>query len=442
MLKKMKTLLFVAGILVLAFQTTKVSAEENYSVSICSYDITNSQSCKGGQFRIYCDDYGNDELYYGGNNYFLMKNTVIRVKAYPDNGYAFVGWYKGKYLGGDNQVAEPYTTPVAELSTDTEYTFVLSEDTVICPVFEKSYLINFVDIGNVWDRLDPIHEIPFTGEVNPNEDGLDQFISIDEERWIGEEDMITSKTPGKVALGKKYSYETTIRAAEGYVFNTSEIRFVYGGTEYENVQIKYEDNNRKVTVSGFVPDTVVKPMSIKEAKITGVEDKEYTGKAITQTPKITVENTVLVEGVDYEISYANNVNQGTATMTITGKGNYGETATVTFKIYGKMVNKDYSTGKTPGKTAIKKAKKKGKKLSLKLSKAKYAQKYEIRIYKSKKEAKKDKNPIIKKKVKKLNYSISSKKIKKYKTIYVRVRAIATYGNLTRLGKWTKVKVVK
>ena len=42
--------------------------------------------------------------------------------------------------------------------------------------------------------------------------------------------------------------------------------------------------------------------------------------------------TDLVYGEDYTISYANNVNVGTATATITGKGNYQGTLTYTFKI--------------------------------------------------------------------------------------------------------------
>lgn len=43
----------------------------------------------------------------------------------------------------------------------------------------------------------------------------------------------------------------------------------------------------------------------------------------------------LIFGTDYEIvenSYANNIKKGTATVTIVGKGNYGGTKTVKFKI--------------------------------------------------------------------------------------------------------------
>jgi len=37
------------------------------------------------------------------------------------------------------------------------------------------------------------------------------------------------------------------------------------------------------------------------------------------------------------VGYSNNINKGTAKLTIQGKGNYGGTKTVTFKIKGKSL---------------------------------------------------------------------------------------------------------
>ena len=45
---------------------------------------------------------------------------------------------------------------------------------------------------------------------------------------------------------------------------------------------------------------------------------EYTGNAIE--PKVSIEG--LIEGVDYIVSYSNNVEIGEATVTIKGKGKY------------------------------------------------------------------------------------------------------------------------
>ncbi len=59
----------------------------------------------------------------------------------------------------------------------------------------------------------------------------------------------------------------------------------------------------------------------------------YTGKALT--PAVTVKDgdKLLSKNVDYTVSYSNNINAGTAKVTITGKGNYGGAVTKTFAIY-------------------------------------------------------------------------------------------------------------
>ena len=58
----------------------------------------------------------------------------------------------------------------------------------------------------------------------------------------------------------------------------------------------------------------------------------YNGFA--QTPDITVKDgeIILVNGIHYTVSYSNNINVGTAIVTITGKGHYTGTKTVTFTI--------------------------------------------------------------------------------------------------------------
>lgn len=63
--------------------------------------------------------------------------------------------------------------------------------------------------------------------------------------------------------------------------------------------------------------------------VTGIEDKVYTGKAITQNDAVLVYNAgkpderKLKYGTDYTVSYAKNINKGTATMTFTGSKEKG-----------------------------------------------------------------------------------------------------------------------
>lgn len=58
----------------------------------------------------------------------------------------------------------------------------------------------------------------------------------------------------------------------------------------------------------------------------------YTGEAITPDPVVTLDENTLRKGVDYTVSYSNNTNVGTATVTVTGMIDYSGTATGTFEI--------------------------------------------------------------------------------------------------------------
>lgn len=58
----------------------------------------------------------------------------------------------------------------------------------------------------------------------------------------------------------------------------------------------------------------------------------YTGEAIKPEITITVGGKTLVEGTDYDVTITDNTNVGTATITITFKGNYSGTVTKTFEI--------------------------------------------------------------------------------------------------------------
>ena len=64
-----------------------------------------------------------------------------------------------------------------------------------------------------------------------------------------------------------------------------------------------------------------------------VSDRAYTGSAQEPKPTVVAAGSVLKEGTDYTLSYSNNVNVGTASVTIKGKGNYRGSVTKNFKIY-------------------------------------------------------------------------------------------------------------
>ena len=66
--------------------------------------------------------------------------------------------------------------------------------------------------------------------------------------------------------------------------------------------------------------------------IDAITNQTYTGSALT--PAIVVKDgaTTLTEGTHYTVAYTDNINAGTATVTITGMGNYVGTKSQTFSI--------------------------------------------------------------------------------------------------------------
>ena len=76
----------------------------------------------------------------------------------------------------------------------------------------------------------------------------------------------------------------------------------------------------------------IKKPNINVATIGNIADQKYTGKAITPNPAVKIGSIVLTKDKDYTLSYKNNVNAGTATIVVTGIGNYEGVKSATFKI--------------------------------------------------------------------------------------------------------------
>ena len=77
--------------------------------------------------------------------------------------------------------------------------------------------------------------------------------------------------------------------------------------------------------------------NISNVDVGSISDQVYTGSAITPLPVLSKilngsSKYTLVKDTDYTLSYSNNTNVGTATITATGKGNFTGTASTTFKI--------------------------------------------------------------------------------------------------------------
>ena len=159
---------------------------------------------------------------------------------------------------------------------------------------------------------------------------------------------------------------------EGRTVNLSQYSFTYdgkaktpavtitdlvAGTDYT---VSYTDNvnagkaKAVVTGKGNYGGTIVKEFTITPASIAGktvtLSQVSYTYDGTAKTPAVSVAG--LKQNVDYTVAYANNVNVGTATVIVTGKGNYTGGITKTFEIKEKPAPAKNTT-LTDAKTGIK-----------------------------------------------------------------------------------------
>lgn len=76
----------------------------------------------------------------------------------------------------------------------------------------------------------------------------------------------------------------------------------------------------------------INPINIGKTTVSSIGTQTYTGSALTPKPTITYGTKTLSAGSDYSLTYTNNSKAGTATLTITGKGNFTGSRSVNFTI--------------------------------------------------------------------------------------------------------------
>lgn len=280
------------------------------------------------------------------------------------------------------------------------------------------------------------------------------------------------------------------------------------GTDYT---VEYSGNTNvgtgNITIKGIgeyggtkTASFQITPKSVSSVEAKGITDKAYTGSPITQSMTVTDGNKTLKENEDYTVSYNNNINVGTASVVVTGKGNYQGTKTFNFKIASKNISgvsisgvstrtytgksivpkitvksgatllrngTDYTvscwnnknpgnaslriTGKgnytgtktitfkiVPGKVSTPKLKGKSKSLSISWKRRKEATGYEVYVSTKKSSGYKKVKTI----TKNSTVKYTKKKLKRKKKYYVKVRAYKKVGSKKYYGTFSSVKSAK
>lgn len=139
---------------------------------------------------------------------------------------------------------------------------------------------------------------------------------------------------GGLALGIRYNMgngaEEVIPGGftvEGYTGSAAE-RYVKRMHQSENLYHVFFKDVKFVSIGGQTAAVT----NISKTKISALKTRAFTGKPLTQALTITYGGKKLVNGRDYTLTWKNNKNIGTASVTIKGKGKYNGSVTKKFRI--------------------------------------------------------------------------------------------------------------
>ena len=143
---------------------------------------------------------------------------------------------------------------------------------------------------------------------------------------------VTVSASGLVYNGKAQTPAVTVKSGsttlvEGTDYTKTYSNNINAGTA--SVTVTGKGNYQGAVTKNY---TIAKAALANSSATVSASGLVYNGKA--QTPAVTVKSgsATLVEGTDYTKAYSNNTNAGTASVAVTGKGNYQGTVTKTFTI--------------------------------------------------------------------------------------------------------------
>lgn len=179
---------------------------------------------------------------------------------------------------------------------------------------ERSFIIRPLDLSNA--VLQDI-TLDYNGKIQKGTTTV---------QYLTEENLLTLKK-GKDFT---YSYPGTNKKEDGYDSNAFK-----------------QEGNYTVTLVGkgnysgtaYFTQTITTKYVIGKMKFTKIPKQNYTGQEIRPDIELKNGDIPLIYGEDYETEYSDNIEVGTATISIRGIGDYAGTRKVTFSIQGTPLNK-------------------------------------------------------------------------------------------------------
>jgi len=230
--------------------------------------------------------------------------------------------------------------------------FDLSSISVMRYMFADVWLDTFA-VGKGWNPIGAIQQNCWPASNSSS----GKWWSVDERCWYSEEavleragvaDTYTSRVDLSLVEFEPLAEQSWLGEAQTPI-PTAKVRNESGYYALQNdvdFTITYKNNESVGTATMLIEGkgdyegnremrfTII-PSDLSNATISPIGEQKYTGEAVEPKPEVILDSVTLTEGRDYDLSYANNVEPGTATITITGSVGFSGKNTVTFTIGSK-----------------------------------------------------------------------------------------------------------
>ena len=286
-------------------------------------------------------------------NIYSNETAVVTSYIPERSDRIFLGWSKSSdqtnplYKANDNITLTSDTTLYAVWGqrdigntvitlSKTSYDYDGSEK---CPIVTVKYDNQTVTSG---------YRISYENNINA---GTAYAVITGTGKYIGTVKKTFTITPKSIKLtditlsSTSYTYNGSSKTPAVTV--TDGTKTLVSGTDYS---VKYTNNintgTAKVTVTGAgnYKDSVEKNFTIDQKSLSNAEvnlsssSYVFNGKAKKPTVTVTLGTKTLISGTDYSVKYTNNINAGTAKVTVTGTGNYKDSAYINFAITPKNIS--------------------------------------------------------------------------------------------------------
>ena len=280
-----------------------------YKLDGGSYNAELPKATNAGSYTVYYKVKGNNTTHSDSSEQSftvtIAPKTVTAAVSVEPTSYTYTG-----------EAIEPTTVTV-------------KDGTTVIPASE--YTVGYTDNINVGtatvtvsDRAGGNYVVSGTATFTITKAAL-SGVSVSLGGWTYGDTAKTPTVSGNLGNANvTYQYKAADAADETYtnVVPTNAGTYTVKATVAESANYAAATATRNFTIV---------PKAISKATVENIGEQEFTGRTIT--PTVTVKDgTVVLTDADYSVAYANNIDAGTANVTITGKGNYTGSTIVKFTV--------------------------------------------------------------------------------------------------------------